>query len=128
MLFAAASALALAFSTPVDAATLADLKIETAITGTNVSGAPTTATITGQIDYETFFLELARRKLGDHGLQRRSRQRPELQCRQLHRLRFGVNAVLNLTSGQTGTLNFIANGGTSPLFSFNLSGLFTANG
>jgi hypothetical protein len=126
MLFAAASALALAFSTPVDAATLADLKIETAITGTNVSGAPTTATITGQIDYETFFSSSLGGSSAITGC--RSRQRPELQCRQLHRLRFGVNAVLNLTSGQTGTLNFIANGGTSPLFSFNLSGLFTANG
>lgn len=42
----------------------------------------------------------------------------------------GINAVLTLTSGQTGTLNFNSNAGDagSPLFSFDLAGLFTANG
>jgi hypothetical protein len=128
MLTAASFALALVFAAPAAAATLADLTIQTNLDGVNVPGAPTTATITGVIDYETFFSSASGGSSSVSNFNVLLANGSNYNAGNYSPFSSGVNAFLNLTSGQTGTLDFTAVGSSSPLFSFNLSGLFTANG
>lgn len=110
------------------AATTANFTINTDLNGTNVPGAPTTATITGGIDYATFFAGPTGGSSAVTDFNVLLANGSDYNAGNFTPFANGVNAVLILTSGQTGTLNFIANGGSAPLFSFDLTGLFTANG
>jgi hypothetical protein len=110
------------------AATTANFTINTALDGINVPGAPTTATITGGIDYATFFAGPSGGSSAVTDFNVLLGNGSNYNAGNFAPFASGVNAVLILTSGQTGTLNFVANGGNAPLFSFDLTGLFTADG
>jgi hypothetical protein len=130
MLMAAVLAATALTGTAASAATFADFTINTALNGVNVPGAPTTATITGGINYSTFFASPSGGSSAVTNFNVLLANGSNYNVGNYAPFSSGINAVLALTSGQTGTLNFNSNAGGagSPLFSFDLAGLFTANG
>ena len=129
LILALAAMVSFSAAAPAAAQTFADFTIQTDITGQNVPGAPTTATITGGIDYSTFFANAQGGSSAVTDFNVLLGNGSNYNVGNYSPFSSGVNAVLSLTSGQTGTLNFFANNNlVAPLFSFNLSGLFTANG
>ncbi len=128
LILALAAMVSFSAAAPAAAQTFADFTIQTDITGQNVPGAPTTATITGGINYSTFFANAQGGSSAVTDFNVLLGNGSNYNAGNFAPFQSGVNAILNLTSLQTGTLNFVANGGSAPLFSFALSGLFTANG
>jgi PEP-CTERM motif len=128
LMLALAAMMTFVAAAPVAAQTFADLTIQTGLDGVNVPGSPTTATITGGINYSTFFAGSQGGSSAVTDFNVLLANGSNYNVGNYSPFASGVNAVLTLTTLQTGTLDFIANNGTAPLFSFALSGLFTANG
>lgn len=129
LMLALAAMLTFTAAAPAAAQTFADFTIQTNLDGVNVPGSPTTATITGGINYSTFFANSSGGSSAVTDFNVLLGNGSNYNVANYSPFSSGVNAVLSLTSGQTGTLNFFANDNLiAPLFSFELSGLFTANG
>jgi len=125
---ALAAMMTLAFTAAPAAAQLANFTIETGLVG-DLEGSPTTATITGGIDYGTFFASSAGGSSAVTGFNVLvNGTGNNFNEANFSPFAGGVNAVLTLDTAQTGTLNFFSSFQANALFSFALSGLFTADG
>lgn len=99
-------------ATSAHAARLVDFTVQTGINGTNVPGAPTSATITGTFDYDA---------VGAGSTTAVSNFNVLLASNGINYADFpgGVTANVTNLTGSTGTLNFFNSGAT--IFSFALS-------
>lgn len=125
---AAAAAILALVAAPAAAQSNANFTITTGLAGNNVPGTPTTGTITGGINYSTFFSSPTGGSSAVTDFNVALANGSNYSGMNFDSLSSGINAVLSLTSGKTGTLSFFANNSaTNPLFSFDLTNLYTSD-